>query len=454
MYGFQFANAINFTIALGTPMVLTGKFLGAGEALIGVMLAFTPLLNLLQVLASNTAERLGYKRMVLAGWGARSFMMMLAVPLPLLHGRTLFGWAVPDSLLLGVLVGLLFLFILIRGVTCVVWVPWVSQVVPEAQRGRYFGWDQTCINGGALAILIASGFFLGNDPAGTPGWKYAALFTVSWLAGWLSVQFLKPVPCTMPPSAAAKARRSWGDLRRAYREVWRHKPFRRMARFQALNSLAWAAYGGFLTVFLKDQQELGEGYILGISAVGTLGTILTSILWGRFSDRFGSRPTMRLAGIGQIAVLAVWGLAAAGVIRMGVGQLFLLSAVFGIVSAAMTIPLLKLYMASFPEHEMTVAVTLNSVLTSLCGAAAPLLWGPVLEILKHQPCMVGGWLRPFTVFFGATALMTVLAQLALGRIRDTRSMPTLQVVGTVLLDWPRQLFSDLGDTLSGPRRQR
>jgi hypothetical protein len=39
LIGFQVLNAVNFTIALGSPMVLAAKMLGAGETTIGLLLA-------------------------------------------------------------------------------------------------------------------------------------------------------------------------------------------------------------------------------------------------------------------------------------------------------------------------------------------------------------------------------------------------------------------------------
>ena len=450
MCGFQVANGVNFTLALGTPMILIGKFLGGQEMLIGFILSLSPFLNVLQMLSGNTAERWGYKRMVLAGWGARSFVMLLAMPLPLLHGRTINGWAVPDAALLTALVVLLFIFNCIRGMTCIGWVPWVSQIVPAEQRGRYFGWDQTAVNAGVFGILVAAGCFLGAEPAGVPGWKYAVLLGVAWLAGWLSVQFLKPVPCHMPSCAASKAQRDWREQARAYGAVWAHRPFRRFVRFHALNNLAWGAYAGFTIVFMRDELKISEGHVLGISAVSTVGLLLTSIFWGRFADRFGSRPTMRLAGIAQLIVLAVWLLAAAGLIQLSLSHIFLLSLVFGVITAAMTVPLLKLYMASFPQGEMTVAVTLNTVISSLCAGFAPLAWGGALKLLNGMAVLQHGWLRPFTIFFGVSAVLTVFMQLALSRIHDSQGMPTWKLVGTLMIDRPRHFFASLGNLLTGP----
>ena len=56
LLGFQAFNSVNFTIAIGTPMVLLAKFLGAGETMIGLLIALTPFFNVIFImLASHRA---------------------------------------------------------------------------------------------------------------------------------------------------------------------------------------------------------------------------------------------------------------------------------------------------------------------------------------------------------------------------------------------------------------
>jgi hypothetical protein len=71
--GFSFFNAVSFQIVLGAPVILFAKSLGASSFLLGTIAALTPLLNILQLLAARFFHRTGYKRFVLAGWGARTF---------------------------------------------------------------------------------------------------------------------------------------------------------------------------------------------------------------------------------------------------------------------------------------------------------------------------------------------------------------------------------------------
>jgi MFS family permease len=447
---FQVMNGFNFTIVLGTPMVLTAKYLGAGETLIGIILAITPFLSVLQIFAGRLADRWGYQRMMLAGSLPRYLVLLLLVPLPLLHGQAIGGWAVSDTLLLTLLVALVFLYAAIRILSFAGWVPWLLQLIPEAQRGRYFGWDQTTVCSGMFFSLLAAALFLGNDPNGVPSWKYAVLLGSALIAFGLGIRFLKAIPCPQPDPGAGNQDMGWQEFQGVARTVWAHAPFRRMVRWMIINNLAWSAYGGFTVVFMRDELKIGEGHILGISGVMMLGIILSSMLWGRFSDAFGSRPTMRLAGAGQLAVLGIWLFAAMGRITLSVPTLFVLNLGFGIITAAMTVPFLKLYMVSFPKEEKTVAITMNTAIASIFAGIAPLAWGIVLEGLKHQSAFASGWLRPFTLFFGVSALLVILMQVALTRIKDPKGLPTLELLGMLMVDWPRQRLSGLVNSLFEP----
>ena len=433
-FAFQFCNAINFTIALGAPMVVIARYLGAGESLLGFIFSFTPFLIFLQLLASNTAERIGYKRLMLAGWGARAFLIFLAAPLPLLIGH------VPPLVILATYTLLLFGFNLIRGYTCLAWLPWVSQIVPVSQRGRYFGLEQTTVNAGVLVTLLFCGWFLGGN---AEAWKCTLLLLVSWLAGWSSVTFLNRVPCTMPPGSAERSVRTRDQLLNAYRYVWADTRFRHITLFAALNSFAIAAFPGFLLVFQKDHLHLSDGMLLVLAGASTLGAGLTGVFLGRFTDKFGSRPTLRLAGIGQSLLLAVWALVAIGVLQPGRYEIAGLYLLFGIIQCATAVPHVRLILAFCPTRETTIGVTLNAVLVSVCGGLAPLLWGVTLAGLKHG-ATDGTFPQPYTIFFGVCCALSLAAQLALTRVREPAATPTVQVMMTLFRDWPLRVISDIG----------
>ena len=84
--GFSFFNAVSFQIVLGAPVILFAKSLGASSLVLGTIAALTPLLTILQLVAARFLHRTGYKRFVMAGWGARTVFTLCIAVLPLWPG--------------------------------------------------------------------------------------------------------------------------------------------------------------------------------------------------------------------------------------------------------------------------------------------------------------------------------------------------------------------------------
>jgi MFS family permease len=158
LLAFQACNACNFTIALGAPLVLAARHIGATEFHIGIMNALPVLLIALQLLATNLVDRLGYRRLMLMGWSARSFMLLLIAPLPMLTGIV-----PPWVLILGMIIPIMG-FSAIRGFASGAWLPWLTAVLPPEQRGLYLGKEQRTMNVSGLATLLLCGILPRRKP--------------------------------------------------------------------------------------------------------------------------------------------------------------------------------------------------------------------------------------------------------------------------------------------------
>ncbi|MEO8377237.1 MAG: MFS transporter, partial [Candidatus Sumerlaeota bacterium] len=211
---FQAWNSCNFTIAIGAPMVLTARYLGANEFHIGIMTALPVLLTALQLFATNFVERLGFRRIMLMGWSTRSFMLLLISPLPFIahaispEHRVYLVWAMIFS------IGG---YATIRGLVSGSWLPWLTAVLPVSQRGNYLGREQRTMNLSAFITLVLSSWFLGDKPG---DWRYAVLFVVAWLAGMGSVHYLGKAEDTPPTSKHDAPRRRLPDLMKGVRRAW------------------------------------------------------------------------------------------------------------------------------------------------------------------------------------------------------------------------------------------
>jgi hypothetical protein len=85
---FAFFNALNWQVATGTPSVVFMAYLGADSFQTGLVYGWTLLLTPVQVFATLLLPRLGFKKLTLAGWGARSWFLLVPLALAATPPRT------------------------------------------------------------------------------------------------------------------------------------------------------------------------------------------------------------------------------------------------------------------------------------------------------------------------------------------------------------------------------
>lgn len=478
LLAFQACNSVNFTVALGAPLVLVARHLGAAEGQIGILNGLAPFLVALQILGLRMIERVGYRKMMLAGWGTRSFMLLFIAPLPLLADR-LPAWA-----LIGALMFCVFMFGAIRGFATGAWLPWLHSVLPESLRGYYVGLEQRVMNISGLVTLIGSGAFLGRHPE---PWKFSVLFLFAFAIGMLSVYFLRKTPHTPPPESVVASSgngdpdahqrsdfldfRGWlvflSGLWASARSAWTYAPLRRVVRFSSLYTFAFSALPGFLVLFLRGPGHWQERLILWYQAVPTIGILTTAVAFGRWSDRMGSRPMLRLADTVTILVLLPWILAAAGLVPLvarpgdavgfvpdallalarrhdiaelfspagiGIVVIFLLTSVF---TAMHTVAVIRLLLGACPPRDRTTGMMVYQVATAVAGGAAPVVWGALIEGTRnHGPAWLREGPRPYLVLFVGAALIGAAAVWTLRGIREQRALSTREFLVEVFWNGP------------------
>jgi len=135
MYWFSAWNALSFQPVLGSPMVLYAKSLGASATVLGILSGMMPLLVIAQLPAARFVNRIGYRRFVLGGWSLRVAIIFLMAVVPLTGGF------LDTATRLVLIMSLLLAFNVSRGIASAAWLPWVTELVPAALRGRHFARD-------------------------------------------------------------------------------------------------------------------------------------------------------------------------------------------------------------------------------------------------------------------------------------------------------------------------
>lgn len=403
-YGFALTNALSFNLTLGAPMILFAKTLGAGPAVLGFIGALTPLLTVLQVPAARFIPRYGYRRFMLMGWSARTVFIFLTALLPVAS-------ALDASARLRLLLVFLFCFNLLRGISSGAWLPWITEVVPEAQRSRYLSTDGILLHLGGFCSLLLAGLFLGAE---TAPWKFSAVFLFSALAATASLECIRRIP---EAPAAETSRRSGQPV--PWRAIVFYPPFFKLVVFNLVFTVLAGSFGVFAVSWLRGNAGMAEGQILLLLSAGFLSAIgfYPVVRWRL--DRLGSRRLLRFALLMMAGLLAVWTACAAGLLPAAPWLIAAVYFLWGAASAHFNLAGARLMMGTMPEMGRTHFYAFFSTIVSLGFGVSPILWGVALDLLGGWSARIGPALADrYTLFFACLIGVALLAALLVSWLEE------------------------------------
>ena len=363
----------NIFIVLTGGAFITGMALalGASDFEIGLLTALPYLAQSAQLLAPWFGERLGSrKKITLWGLLVGRQIWWLVIPLLFLGG----GWRLSVFLILVALSAL--------ATTAVVptWLAWVSDIVPERIRGRFFGARNAAI---AISTLVSS--ILGSlaldwlRAAGREALGFAVLIGAAALAAVLAARSLFLVHDTEPSRALAV--RSLGDLIKPLTD----RSFRSLLRVFC----AWNFAIGLSAPFFAPQMLLNlrmSFFLIGLYSSGTsLIAIALNRPWGAAIDRFGSKSVLTLCAAGIGLVPLIWLFPRADFLWLLIFEGIYSGALWaGFTLAAFTAPI-----DESPRRERALYLAWFAVVTGLAFFTASLIGGLAAEAMAGLALQVG-----------------------------------------------------------------
>ncbi len=407
-------------------MVLFARSLGASAAVTGLLMGLTPLFTALQMLAAPHVERVGFKRFVLAGWGTRTCLILVAVVLPWTDGF----WDAPTRL--GVLLAAMTLFCVARGIGSAGWMPWITGLLPAERRAHYLVREHSLILLAGLAVHSLAGGWIGAS-AGRA--EFSGLFLVSFFGGIASLWFISRIPDVCP---AGGGKGSGAPV--PWKAVWSYGPFQRLVWFNVGWVAAVCGMGMFPVIMLRGRGELGEGGVLGLNSVAFAGGLVA--LWSmvRLADRFGSRPVITGAALLQAAVLGGWLLEACGLLP---GWRWVFAALWFFGGFAGT-AFARMLMATVPVMGRSHFFALQATVANLVMAVVPVAWGTVVD---GMDAMAGpswpSWANGFTLFFGVSMLAAAALAAAARRLAEDDARPLDELLQEMVVNAPGRALQRL-----------
>jgi MFS family permease len=224
-------------------------------------------------------------------------------------------WLVDDALLL--LVGFFVLYTIARlmsGLAGLSFFDVTAKTIPAQRRGSLFAWRQFL--GGLLGM--GAGWIVKvvlNHPGLPFPQGHALLFALYWAAmipALGAFMFIRE-----PPGKAVEGQVSVGNqLRRAGRLIGSDPTYRQYMGARLALGLAGIALP-FYGIYAKSVLGAREGMVGIYVTTRVAAQLVFNLPWGRLSDRYGNRLTMRLQslGAGLTALLALGLVALVGVFR-------------------------------------------------------------------------------------------------------------------------------------------
>lgn len=418
-HGLQFAffNTLSWQVGIGTPMILLAERLGANSFQVGLIYSFVFLMTPLQLFSTVLLPRFGYKRVMLSGWGIRSFFLLIPGALALMAPEETSPWMVH------ILVWSVFFFCFFRAIGASAIIPWLYGIVPAEIRGRYFASDQFVSGSAGVGTLLTCSILfavLPDYPA------FASAYAIALAGSFLSFFALAKLPDAERPDPIS--------LGKVIRDTPTHclRPSR--YRYFLWISIFFMAVSSpippFSAYYLKVSAQLPPSWIVMFSTLQYAGVIAGALIMRSRIDRSGAKPFFVYALFLYLLVAGYWWYFLAGG-SAGIGLLPLIYPVLGLAASFWFSANLNYLPQIIPVGERPIMVSLHGALTALVGGLSPLAWGLFLKGKEGVPSIdTGAFQVYFAVFFVSGFIL--LALVAPIREEAKTGMPPL-VVGKVSL---------------------
>lgn len=299
------------------------------------------------------------------------------------------------------------------------WTDWMGDLVPDSQRGRYFGFRNAVNAAVGMAVLGAGSHYLDHVPEAQRRWAFVAL--IAWgLAGAVGSQLaLSRQPD--PPVHRLRAKQA------PLRAPLANRSFMRLTGLMVLWTLVTNLTGAFSYAYAL--KELHASYAL----VGTHALIVSALpilsgpWWGKLIDKQGAQFALTLA-MAPVCLHPLYWL----FMRPGfLAPIFLDAASSGLFWVGVTLATSTLLLEAAPSGQRAAYVGVYSAATGIALSVAAMVGGALLSRLGGQHVVVGAWT------LSAYQAMLAFGLLArLGCLAAMTRLPRLKASTLLIETWP------------------
>lgn len=365
-----FFSSIFATLTSGVFLTGFALSLGGNEFHIGVLAAISVVANLFQFAGSYVVQRIGSRTPVsINACTASRSIWLLVVALPFAS-----SWLQRDQILWTFL-AIIALSHFCGAVSAVAWLSWISDLVPQKFRGRFFGKRNMMIGIATLAFSLLGGKFLdlwGKNPSG-----FQILFFMALIGGAVSILYLKRIP--EPPLVRNTNQKPYHEM---LVHPLRDASFRRLLIFTIVWSFGVNFSAPFFVVYKLKELHLSYTVITLLVAVTVSFDLIGMRFWGRITDEVGNRPVMLICSV-LAAFLPFGWLFTSGGGFLIFFLLPLLHTAGGFFWAGMNLASTNMLFRLAPKNCDTVYFAVYATVNGLSAALAAVMGGIIAHIASE-----------------------------------------------------------------------
>jgi len=427
-------------------------FLGCSSFWLGALGGIPALAGLVQLFSSFLAQRYGERKALIAWFSVTS--RLLWVPILLIP------FVLPKPLWVGAFLLLTLLSALCMNVSAPLWTAWITDVVPEGSRGRYFGQRNMYAGWVGLVVPILGGYFLDaatKRHGGSIPEAFAVLFGAASVFALGSFGLILRSPDVPKIKSGADGQPKESALA-YYKAPFADRNFQRVMAFLAAMVVGQSIAGQFFTVYQLKYLHLDYTAFQLLTAVATLASLASMPLWGYLADKYGNKPVLMIScGLVLVPPLlwilaapdgisGLWAYDSAGGLRFSVTKLIVvvLNLFSGLGWAGVGLTQFNLMIGSSPAEKRTVYVSAIAAISGLAGGLAPLAGGALMVAFGHLSFPDHGYIRNnYHLLFLIATLLRGAAILLVRPIREDGSHRTGYVLKQLKASKPVGSFNGI-----------
>lgn len=410
------------TLTGGTFIMAMAILLGANNLQLGLIASLPTLVNVFQLISIWLVRRFNNRRAITVICSVLARIPLVFVGLlPLL---------LPGVMTIELVIPILFFYYLSGAIGGAAWNSWMKDLVPEKQLGAYFAKRSSFMQtlNAVLSLILAFGLdYIRNFYPDYEMNAYGYMFIVAGLVGLTGSSFLARTP---EPQRIMARENIFKMLLRPLKDG----NFRRLLFFNSAWVFAVNIAAPFFTVFMMKSMGLGLSYIIGLTILSQLSSILTIRIWGLFADRYSNKTIIAIGAPLYVLCLVAW--CFVGIYSQLWPNLLLLALIhllMGIANAGINLSLTNIGLKMAPTADAIVYLSTKNIITAVFSALAPLAGGILADYFTGRHLKIdaewGGprWTKTlhiielhewnFLFLFGA--LLGLVAIELLRRVKET-----------------------------------